>query len=227
MVTRSWHAVATLVDPVRRALYDYVRSQDHPVSREEAAEAQRISRNLAAHHLDKLVDATLLRAHYRAPTGRPRGRGRTPKLYEPADDGVVLSVPERRYDLIGEILTDAVAEAPDDARTAACRIARRIGQRTGRQAAEPATSPADLAAACETLAECGFAPRQSGRYAVLDNCPFHALAQRQPELICAVNLALVDGLLDGLGAAQLRARLAPRPGACCVQIDQVGGDAKR
>ena len=33
--------------------------QDRPVSREEAADARAVSRNLAAFHLDKLVDAGL------------------------------------------------------------------------------------------------------------------------------------------------------------------------
>ena len=45
----------------------------------------------------------------------PAGRGRTPKVYEPAAEGVHLSIPQRRYDLVGEILADAVATAPGDA----------------------------------------------------------------------------------------------------------------
>jgi hypothetical protein len=41
--TSTWDTVAALADPVRRALFDYVRRQDHPVSREEAADARDIS----------------------------------------------------------------------------------------------------------------------------------------------------------------------------------------
>src|SRR5436190_2095116 len=33
VVAAPWEALASLVDSVRRALYDYVRRQDHPVTR--------------------------------------------------------------------------------------------------------------------------------------------------------------------------------------------------
>ena len=46
------------------------------------------------------------------------------------------------------------------------------------------------------------------------NCPFHAVAQRRPELVCDMNLALLRGLC-GSGAT---ARLEPAPGRCCVAI---------
>src|SRR5690606_29857665 len=128
MTGAPWQAVAALVDPVRRRLYEYVRRQDHPVTREEAADAHAISRNLTAFHLDKLVEAELLTARYEAPTDQPRGRGRTPKVYEPAPEGVDLSIPQRRYELIGEILADTVAESRDDTRCAAERHAFERGR---------------------------------------------------------------------------------------------------
>jgi hypothetical protein len=40
--------VAALSDPVRRSLYDYVVGQGHEVSRDEAARATGVSRNLAS-----------------------------------------------------------------------------------------------------------------------------------------------------------------------------------
>ena len=90
-----WTGVTALVDPSRRALFDYVRRAGRPVSREAAADAVGISRSLAAFHLDRLVDAGLLRATYAAPAGQPRGR--PPKVYEATDEDVVLTVPDRRY----------------------------------------------------------------------------------------------------------------------------------
>jgi hypothetical protein len=33
-----------------------------------------------------------------------------------------------------------------------------------------------------------------------------------------MNLALIEGLLDVLGPASLRARLDPAPGRCCVTV---------
>lgn len=211
MVSAPWQAVTLLVDEVRRALYDYVRRQDHPVTRDEAAAAEHISRNLAAFHLDKLVAAGLLNARYEAPATEPRGRGRTPKVYEAAPGCIALSIPERRYDLIGEILAQAVAEDPTDARSAALRLAEHRGVALGRQAGASGT-------VTDVLAELGFEPADDGVLIRLRNCPFHQLAAEQTELVCGLNQAFVTGLLDGLGRTDLHARLAPAPGACCVQI---------
>ncbi|MEU5724205.1 helix-turn-helix domain-containing protein [Micromonospora sp. NPDC047738] len=211
MATAPWQAVTVLTDQVRRALYDYVRSQDHPVTRDEAAEAQGISRNLAAFHLDKLVDAGLLRARYEAPADQPRGRGRTPKVYEAAPGCIALTIPERRYELIGEILADAVAEDPTGARSAALRVAAQRGAEIGRQVGGGRPVAA-------VLADLGFEPAGEQELIRLRNCPFHALAARQTELVCGLNEAFIAGLLSGLGRADLRARLAPAPDACCVQV---------
>jgi len=207
-----WNDVAALVDRSRRALYDYVRRQDHPVSREEAADARHMSRNLAAFHLDKLVEVGLLRARYQAPVGRPRGRGRAPKVYEPAGDGVAVTIPERRYQLIAEILADAIADDPTHAQQAALRISHRRGRDLGKQLRQTGT---ELSAA---LADLGFEPqRQDGRI-LLHNCPFHALAVRRTALVCTLNHAFLTGLVTGLDATELKLRLAPRPGACCVEL---------
>jgi predicted ArsR family transcriptional regulator len=220
--------VTALVDPVRRALYEYVRRQRRAVTREEVAQAQAISRSLTAFHLDKLVDSGLLRARYEAPAGQPRGRGRAPKVYEPAGDGLVLTVPMRQYELVGEILADAVAGDPMAARASALREAYDRGQRTaGHLAAGVHRAAGELVAAAHALAEMGFEPslepagRSQAARITLANCPFHALAVRQPELICGINHAFVEGLLAGLGARRLAARLVPLPGGCCVEIQSV------
>jgi predicted ArsR family transcriptional regulator len=210
-----WAGVTALVDPSRRTLYDYVRRADHPVSREEAGDAAGISRGLAAFHLDKLVEVGLLRARYEAPADRPRGRGRSPKVYEPAADGVTVTIPERRYQLIAEILADAVATDPADAAGAARRQARRRGHEVGAALTtghEPHLLPA--------LTGLGFEPQRSGGRVLLHNCPFHALAARHTGLVCGLNHAFLAGLIDGLGA-EAEARLAPHPGRCCVELTPV------
>ncbi|GAA0714267.1 helix-turn-helix domain-containing protein [Dactylosporangium roseum] len=208
-----WTSLTALTDPSRRALYDYVRRQDHPVSREEAADVQRMSRGLAAFHLDKLVDAGLLRARYEAPADQPRGRGRAPKVYEAAGDGLAITVPERRYELIAEILADAVADDPAHAAEAARRYAHARGEAIG---AQLRAERVDIAS---VLAGLGFEPQlaQDGRI-LLHNCPFHALAARHTTLVCGLNHTLIAGLVEGLGIADLQARLVPRPGACCVEL---------
>ncbi len=227
MTEARWQAVGALVDPVRRALFDYVRRRKQ-VTREEAAEASAISRNLAAFHLDKLVAAGLLQTRYSEGDG-PKRRGRPPKVYAPVDDAVIVAVPERRYELVGQILADAVAEDPANAHEAARRGALERGRRTGRalvEARQPARRSArgrsagtgDLDTAGRVLADLGFEPDRIEHTIVLHNCPFHSLAVRQPNLVCGLNQAFVAGLLDGLGADGLMAQLAPRVGHCCVQV---------
>ena len=221
MVGPRWQAVAALVDPVRRALYEYVRRQRRAVTREEAAEAQAISRSLTAFHLDKLVDSGLLRARYEAPGGQPRGRGRTPKVYEPVGDGVTVTVPPRRYELVGEILADAVATGPPVAGEAALREAYGRGRQLAAPVADVERDAGELARVAAVLTEVGFEPcADPPAGMVLANCPFHALAARQRELVCGLNHAFIEGVLDGLGCRQLTARLAPLPGGCCVEIRQ-------
>jgi predicted ArsR family transcriptional regulator len=214
-----WNTMAALADRSRRALYDYVCRADHPVTREEAADAQGMSRNLTAFHLDKLVESGLLRARYQAPPDQPRGRGRAPKVYEPTGDGVAITIPERRYELIAEILADAVADDPTRADQAARRHAHRRGHDVGTQVR---ATDGDLVA---VLAALGFEPCAEPGRVLLRNCPFHALAARQTALVCGLNHAFLTGLIDGAGLADMQARLVPRPGACCVELDGYQSEA--
>ena len=69
----------------------------------------------------------------------------------------------------------------------------------------------------------GYEPHAGGDGTVLENCPFHTLARRHTELVCGMNLCLLDGLVDGLlaglGETELSARLDPQPGHCCVRVE--------
>jgi predicted ArsR family transcriptional regulator len=47
------------------------------------------------------------------------------------------------------------------------------------------------------------------------NCPFHAVAQRHPEVVCDMNLALLGALVAG---RDVGATLEPGPGRCCVAL---------
>ena len=50
------------------------------------------------------------------------------------------------------------------------------------------------------------------------NCPFRGLADMQPEVICQMNRALIEGLVAGLGAGNLNPVRDPQPRHCCVTI---------
>ena len=217
--------VATLNDDLRRGMYAYCRRAGRPVTRDEAAAQVGISRKLAAFHLDKLVDAGLLRAHY-APVGGMRRVGRSPKVYEPTNEPVRVAIPERRHDLLADLLLDAVlAHRPGESATdSALRVARDHGRRLGmreRDDARPGRLGAEraLTLAGTVLARHGFEPRRDDPTTVrLRNCPFHPLAARAPELVCGLNHAFLDGFLNGLDAPSAHAELIPTAGECCVRL---------
>src|SRR5919198_1508141 len=105
---RATAAIALLADELRHRLYRFVRTQPAPVTRDQAAAATGISRKLAGFHLDKLVAAGLLQTASPDPASRQPGPGRVPKAYRPAAEDVAVSIPERRYDLLGELLAQAI-----------------------------------------------------------------------------------------------------------------------
>ena len=226
-------ALAALGDGVRSALYRFVRRQNRPVTREEAAQAVRISVKLAAFHLDKLVERGLLRADQEVPQGVRRRVGRAPKRYSVSDLEVSVSLPERHYELAGEILVDSLARAgtePGGGRPA--EVARRVagergwhlgaGVRERRRLGRPGPERT-VAVAEDLLDQLGYEPAGDDHGGlVLRNCPFHALARRQPELVCSLNAAFVDGMLRGLGNETVRADLRPEPGMCCVCVRPPG-----
>jgi predicted ArsR family transcriptional regulator len=201
--------LAALDEPVRRRLFAYVRSSPEPVSREDAAEAVGISRSLAAYHLDKLAGQALLTATYRRPEGRMGpGAGRPAKVYM-AQGEVSVSVPPREYELAAELLAEA-AETSDEARVALDTVATRAGRRMG----EGAKGSLE-----DALTARGYEPFEDEAGVIrLRNCPFHRLAERHRDVVCRMNQAYLEGLLEGLERADVTASLEPEPGRCCVTI---------
>jgi predicted ArsR family transcriptional regulator len=223
-------AVSVLADGTRRRMYGFIRRAQRPVTREEAAADAGISVKLAAFHLDKLVAAGLLRAGYDSPGTAPRV-GRRPKVYEPAGADIRVSIPERRPDVLAEILMDAVlgGQPGEDARAAALRTARTRGEelgaatrahsRPGRLGPERSITVSEA-----VLEQRGFEPdRPTPTDLRLLNCPFHPLAARSPELVCGINHAFLGGFLAGLRTNGIEAVLAPRPGRCCVELRAASG----
>ena len=49
-------------------------------------------------------------------------------------------------------------------------------------------------------------------------CPVHALAAEHRELVCGMNLALIEGIVEGARGPGVRPVLPPRPGFCCVSL---------
>ena len=206
-------AVAALAEPTRRRLYDHVVRQPRPVGRDEAAEALDLPRATAAFHLDRLVADGLLDVHYERRTGRTGpGAGRPAKLYRRSDRAVAVSLPERAYDLAGDLLAAALTEAEDSGRPPREVLGRRAHER-GRELAA-AVAPTEVGgrdAVVRVLDDNGFEPRPLDGGIVLVNCPFHRLARTHTELVCGMNLRLIAGVLDGMPDTGLTASLRPVP----------------
>lgn len=212
-------AIAALDEPTRRRLYEFVVRQPTPVSRDEAAAAAELPRATAVFHLDKLVAEGLLEVVYERRTGRSGpGAGRPSKLYRRSPEHITVSLPERRYELAARLLAGALQEAETSGQPASAALARRAHE-LGVEIGSAARRTDDTTiAALSALRDFGFEPRTAGDTVVLVNCPFHTLAQHHTELVCGMNLRLVDGVLDGLAATGLTVHLAPGPGHCCVQL---------
>jgi predicted ArsR family transcriptional regulator len=213
-------AVAALAEPTRRRLYEHVVRQPEPVSRDDVAGALGVPRATTAFHLDRLVADGLLDVHYERRSGRTGpGAGRPAKLYRRAECDVSVSLPERHYDLVGDLLASALVEAEQSGE----RPGAVLGRRAFRRGQELATgSPAGREAAVRVLEEHGFEPREDDDGIALANCPFHALAQEHTELVCGMNLRLLEGVLAGVPGTGLAASLEPEPGRCCVRLRPAG-----
>ncbi len=206
--------LAPLADRVRRALYSFVVAQAQPVDRDSAAAGTGIGRALAAFHLDRLVAAGLLSAEYHRRSGRTGpGAGRPAKFYaRRAGNEVAVSLPQRDYDEVAEILAEAV-EASDTAEAAALDAARR----RGRQVADEARAASDAPALVDTLATRGYEPFVDSAGVVrLRNCPFDRLANDHRSLTCSLNLAMLSALGEELEPGRMEATPQRPDESCCV-----------
>jgi len=218
-------ALSALAEPNRRALYEHVAAAGDWVSRDQAADAVGLERGTAAHHLDRLAADGLLETDYQRLSGRSGpGAGRPAKVYRRSDRELGVSLPPRDYELAGRLLAQAV----DRSRTEDVEITRaldEVARAQGRRLAEEARAGVSGAggarrtAILEVLQLQGFEPRtQPDGTILLANCPFHQLARHHTELICGMNLRLLDAAVEELGEGSLNARLDPEEGHCCVKL---------
>lgn len=219
--------IGALAEPARRALYLYVVAQPNAVSRDQAAAGAGLPRHTAKFHLDKLVDGGLLETEYRRLTGRSGpGAGRPSKLYRRSARHVALTLPERHYDLAGQILAEAVESAARDGEPVLSALAAAAGD-AGRQLAETAATDSDPDSLDEVvglLASQGYEPRLENDSIVLANCPFHAMARDHTQLVCGMNLDMISAALGALGRGDVEAVLDPGPDRCCVRLSRVADD---
>ena len=100
---------------------------------------------------------------------------------------------------------------------AARSYGKSLGVEARRLAGPRPSRSALLTAAIDVLNAAGFEPIAGDQDVIaLRNCPFDAIAKTQRDLVCGMNLSLMDGVIAGLRANGIRAELDRQPGMCCV-----------
>jgi predicted ArsR family transcriptional regulator len=222
-------AIALLDEPNRRRIFEVVSASRDAVGRDEMAAELGISRELAAFHLDRLVDGGLLTTEYRRRNGRNGpGAGRPAKLYRRADRDVAVSIPDRRYGRVASIFATGLdGLAGRLGIDAVSGVARQRGAEAGlavRRTAGPRPSRRlRLTALVDLLREAGYEPEvdRSTGAVTLRNCPYSAVVDGHRDLTCGMNLAWAEGVAATVDPG-LRPELDPLPGQCCVVFRQPG-----
>jgi predicted ArsR family transcriptional regulator len=189
----------------RQMILEALRSAHDGLDTNQLAERLDLHPNTIRWHLGVLTDAGLVQA---TPEARG-GRGRPSIVHRLTGEGFGRGRDE--YRLLATMLTDVVAADRDgEAR------AYEAGVRWGRhlRQGEP---EADIA---ELLDQEGFAAEQHGDKVEMRRCPFYALAEDSPQVICTLHHGIIDGALAEAGSGQSVERLDPfvEPGLCIAHL---------
>jgi len=186
-------------------ILEALQSERNGLDTNQLAERLGLHANTIRWHLGVLTDRGLVQA---VPERR-RGRGRPSIVYRLTGEGIAHDHDE--YRLLATMLTGIVADDRDgEAR------AYDAGVRWGRdlRQAEPETTLADL------LDRQGFAAEQHGDQVEMRRCPFYALAESSPQVICTLHHGIIDGALAEAGSEQTVERLDAfvEPGLCIAHL---------
>jgi predicted ArsR family transcriptional regulator len=204
----------------RARVLDLLRAAAGPLGVSEVAEQAGLHPNTARFHLDALVDAGLA-TREQQPRETP---GRPSMAYRVTDsDG---PTGRRRYRLLAEMLTSMIAGVMPEPGEAAADAGREWGRYLTEQL--PPYQRLDSGQAVERLTavleEIGFAPEtvaESGGYRLrLHQCPFREVAERHQDVVCALHLGLMQGVLGQLRAPVTADRLQPfaEPSVCIAEV---------
>jgi predicted ArsR family transcriptional regulator len=204
----------------RAKVLDLLRAASGPLGVQDVADRAGLHPNTARFHLEALVEAGLA-------TREPQPRetpGRPCMAYGVVDGGRPTG--QRRYRLLAEMLTSMIAGVMPEPAQAAAEAGREWG-RYLTEAPLPYQRPAAgqaverLAAALE---EIGFAPEVvavgDGYQVRLPQCPFREVAEHHQDVVCALHLGLIQGVLGQLRAPVTVDQLQPfaEPGACVADL---------
>lgn len=195
-----------------------LRRTGRPLTVGVVAQATGLHRNTARFHLDRLVQDNLA-ARDAEPRDQP-GRPRTLYTALPDTGGV------RSFQLLAEIMTGVVAASFEDPSGVAVEAGRRWGRHLSDRLPPYAAVDEDEASRrLETVMnQLGFAAdvveTPAGRDIRLHHCPFLEIATRHPNVVCAVHLGLIRGLLEEISAPLSAEQIEPfvKPSLCIASL---------
>jgi predicted ArsR family transcriptional regulator len=188
-------------------IIDALRGASDGLDTNQLAKRLDLHPNTIRWHLGRLTDMGLVQA---APARR-HTRGRPSVVHRLTGEGIARGRDE--YRVLATMLTDVVAAD----RAGATRVYEE-GLRWGRhlQQADPDAGLAHL------LDQEGFAAEQQDDRLEMRRCPFYALAETSPQVICTLHHGIIDGVLDEAGSRQRVERLEPfvEPGLCIARLKE-------
>jgi predicted ArsR family transcriptional regulator len=214
------HGALAVASRVR--LLDALRASERPLDARELATVCGLHVSTVRFHLDVLSEAGLVRSHPEP----PRTRGRPRLLYAPASVGDPGTAKPTGYQMLATVLAAHWAETPAERAQRAERAGWAVARERGlRPRPSPAlTAEESVAQVSGLFTELGFEPElaREGRdlQIHLHACPFRAVAQEHPEVVCSMHLGLLRGALAELAAPATASSLRPfvEPHLCVAHI---------
>jgi predicted ArsR family transcriptional regulator len=188
-----------LGDNTRYAIYLELARSPIPLSTADVADVLDLHVNTVRPHLERMRDVGLL--DVRSSAGG--GVGRPQHLYSLAADAPSLGLEPSPFPMLARVLLAAAGAGgldPDELADAG----RDQGRDDARQWPDD-TEP--IEALIVEQARLGFDPEvvdlDEGAVMAFAHCPFRALAEAHPDLVCRLHCGLVEGLVDEVGGAEV------------------------
>jgi predicted ArsR family transcriptional regulator len=204
-VDRDHELSAVLADDTRYNIYRAIAEQPGiDVTVADVAERFHLHPNVARMHLSKLEQAGFLATDLR----KTSGGGRPARLYRLSDKVVTFGFPPRRYELLARLALGALEANGSGAK--AGQVARDAGLSEGRRvvAAErrpPSTQDEIMTMVRRVAEDQGLLPelhwRDDGLHVTVHNCAFRELSGADPELVCGLHRAFLEGVVEVVMAA--------------------------
>jgi len=204
------------LSPARSAVLAKLRDQPEPVTVAAVMSATGLHENTVREHLQGLVRAGFVRRR----RTEPSGRGRPAWLYEAFESDAT----QTEYAGLAAALARTVVRTSEKPAQAATLAGEEWGHELARDRGAVASSAEaarrqvvhvfdDLGFECET-------DEASPTEVRLTRCPLLEAAYRHPDVVCAVHLGMVRGVLEEHGADPAGTRLHPfsEPDACLLVV---------